>query len=194
VGAVPARYAGHADRYDRSFPVWEEDAATLLRLLGPGDGRRCLDVACGNGRYAPTIAGAGYEVVGVDVSADQLRVARGRLDRRVRGDARALPLASGAVDVAVGLYVHTDVEDFAAVVAEIVRCLVRGGRLVYLGLHPCFIGPFVDRSAEADDRALRFVPGYGDSGWAAQGSGGGVGLWRRPPNPDPAAGWAGAGD
>jgi hypothetical protein len=50
---------------------------------------------------------------------------------------------------------------------------------VYVGLHPCFIGPFVDRTTEIDDQALRFVPGYGTSGWARRGSGGGVGLWSR---------------
>lgn len=50
---------------------------------------------------------------------------------------------------------------------------------MYVGLHPCFIGPFVNRTTEIEDQALHFVAGYGTSGWARRGSGGGVGLWSR---------------
>jgi hypothetical protein len=77
------------------------------------------------------------------------------------------------------MYFHTDVEDFAAVVSEIGRCLKVRGPFVYIGLHPCFIGPFVDRSHEHEDNGLHFVAGYGASTWAYRGSGGGVGLWSR---------------
>lgn len=174
-----ARYDGHADWYDEAFDVYREDVDVLRELLGPGEGRVCLDVACGTGRYAATITDAGYRVVGVDVSADQLRLAAQRTDHLAQADARSLPLRSSSINVAVGLYLHTDVEDFAAVVAEIARCLPAGGRFIYLGLHPCFIGPFVNRATEVADQELRFMPGYEGSGWAHQGSGGGVGLWNR---------------
>jgi ubiquinone/menaquinone biosynthesis C-methylase UbiE len=174
-----ARYDGHADWYDEAFDVYREDADVLSELLGPGEGRVCLDVACGTGRYAATIAAAGCRVVGVDISADQLRRAARRAEHLVQADARSLPLRSSSIDVAVGMYFHTDVEDFAAVVAEIARCLPVGGRFVYLGLHPGFIGPFVNRATEVADQELRFLPGYEGSGWAHRGSGGGVGLWKR---------------
>src|SRR5690606_36656815 len=59
------------------------------------------------------------------------------------------------------------------------RCLRPGGRLVYVGLHPCFTGPFVDRTSEAQDGTLTFGSGYGDVGWARRGSGDSTGLWSR---------------
>jgi SAM-dependent methyltransferase len=78
------------------------------------------------------------------------------------------------------MFFHTDVEDFASVVREVARCLRPGGRFIYLGVHPCFIGPFIDRTSEAQDQPLPVVAGYGEVGWATRGSGGaGTGLWTR---------------
>jgi hypothetical protein len=39
-------------------------------------------------------------------------------------------------------FFHTDVEDFAAIVREVARCLRSGGRFIYLGVHPCFVLPW----------------------------------------------------
>jgi ubiquinone/menaquinone biosynthesis C-methylase UbiE len=170
-----ARYDGHAEWYDETFsaPRDEEEVAFLTECLGAGRGEICLDVACGTGRYGPVLAGAGYRTVGFDISADQLRYAQPRLGAVVRADARSLPVRDASVTLAAGMFFHTDVEDFAAVVAEVARCLRRGGRFIYLGVHPCFVGPFVYRLAEAEDRTLSFVTGYGQTGWADRGSGDG---------------------
>jgi hypothetical protein len=62
------------------------------------------------------------------------------------------------------MFFHTDVEDFAVVAHQVARCLRPGGRFIYIGLHPCFIGPFVDRTTESGDLALRFALGYGVPG------------------------------
>ena len=170
-----ARYDGHAGWYDETFSASldEEEEAFLTECLGAGGGGICLDVACGTGRYWQVLTGAGYRAVGFDISADQLRYARPRLGAVVRADARSLPVRDASVTLAAGMFFHTDVEDFGAVVREVTRCLRPGGRFVYLGVHPCFVGPFVYRLAEAEDRALRFVTGYGQTGWADRGSGDG---------------------
>jgi SAM-dependent methyltransferase len=170
-----ARYDGHAEWYDETFSpsVSAEHESFLREGLGAGRGEVCLDVACGTGRYARILAGAGYRPVGFDISADQLRLARPRLAAAVRADARFLPVRDGSVSVAAGMFFHTDVEDFAAVVCDVARCLSPGGRFVYLGLHPCFVGPFVYRLAESEDLALTFVPGYGNVGWVSRASGDG---------------------
>jgi Methyltransferase domain len=91
----------------------------------------------------------------------------------VRADARSLPVRDASVAVAAGMFFHTDVEDFGAVVHDVARCLRPGGRFVYLGVHPCFVGPFVYRMTEAEDLTLSFVTGYGTAGWAGRGSGDG---------------------
>jgi len=77
------------------------------------------------------------------------------------------------------MFFHTDVEDFGAVVREVARCLRPRGRFVYVGVHPCFVGPFVYRMTEAQDGALNFVPGYGATGWANRGSGDGTHIGGR---------------
>jgi SAM-dependent methyltransferase len=141
--------------------------------LGPGGGQVCLDVACGTGRYGRVLADAGYRTVGFDISADQLGFARPRLGAAVRADARHLPVRDALVPAAAGMFFHTDTEDFAAVVHDVARCLRPGGRFVYLGVHPCFVGPFVYRMTEADDLRLSFVAGYGNVGWANRASGDG---------------------
>ena len=130
-------------------------------------------MACGTGRYGRVLAGAGYRPVGFDISADQLRFARRRVAAAVRADARRLPVRDAAVSVAAGTFFHTDVEDFAAVVRDVARCLRPGGRFIYLGLHPCFVGPFVYRLNEHEDLALSFMTGYGTVGWANRVSGDG---------------------
>jgi SAM-dependent methyltransferase len=170
-----ARYDGHAEWYDETFSAFHtEDAESWLReCLGPGRGAVCLDVACGTGRSGRILREAGYRAVGFDISADQLRFARSRLAAAVRADARRLPVPDAAADVATGMYFHTDTEDFAAVVREVARCLRPGGRFAYLGVHPCYVGPFVYRLAEDQDQALTFSAGYGNIGWASRASGDG---------------------
>jgi SAM-dependent methyltransferase len=169
------RYDGHAEWYDKAFCAnfGEEEESFLRECLGAGDGQICVDVACGTGRYGRILADAGYRPVGFDISADQLRFARRRLGAAVRADARSLPVQDASVAVAAGMFFHTDVEDFAAVVREVARCLRPGGRFIYLGVHPCFVGPFVYRMNESEDLTLSFVTGYGKPGWANRGSGDG---------------------
>jgi ubiquinone/menaquinone biosynthesis C-methylase UbiE len=80
----------------------------------------------------------------------------------VRADAGRLPFADFSILVATMTFIHTDVDDFPAVVAEAARVLRPGGRLVYLGLHPAFVGAFIDRRTELEEQELRVQPGYGD--------------------------------
>lgn len=162
-----ARYDGHADWYDEKFRGYgsaDGSGGVLARLLGPAGpgGPVCVDVGCGTGLHFAAVRASGYTVVGVDFSGDQLRRAASRDPRVVRGDARRLPLASGSVPAVVMTFTHTDIDDFPAAVAEAARVLRPGGRLVYLGSHPAYVGAFADRSAEAGDRRLHLVPGYGD--------------------------------
>ena len=145
--------------YDETFSAFhiEDEEAWLRECLGPGGGAICLDVACGTGRSGRLLHDAGYRAVGFDISADQLRFARPRLAAAVRADARRLPVPDASADAATGMYFHTDTEDFAAVVREVARCLRPGGRFAYLGVHPCYVGPFVYRLDEQQDLSLTFT-------------------------------------
>jgi SAM-dependent methyltransferase len=162
-----ARYDGHADWYDTTFRGLGDEsgsAGLLGRLLGPAtvDSRLCLDVGCGTGLHFAAVTARGYTVVGVDLSADQLRIAASRTSRIVRADAGRLPVPDASVPTVVMTFIHTDVADFPAAVAEAARVLRPGGRLVYVGVHPGYVGAFADRQNEVEEHGVRIGAGYGD--------------------------------
>ncbi len=134
---APPRYDGLADWYDDHLAAFTLAATDVLeRLLGDGPGS-CLDLCCGTGLHLPTLTRLGWTVTGVDISADQLRLARDRADESVeliQADATALPFEDGRFDAVVSMFTHTDVGDFAALVREAVRVLRPGSVLVYSGL------------------------------------------------------------
>lgn len=157
-----ARYDGHAEWYDEwNSPAAEGNAADVRDLLGPGTGR-CLDLGCGSGLYLDVLAGTGRTVVGLDFSADQLRIARRRSGSLVRGDAAALPFAGGAFTAVAAMWLSTDVDDFATVLAESARVLAPGGLLAFFGAHPCFNGP---HAQWIDDGGVLAHPTYRLARW-----------------------------
>jgi ubiquinone/menaquinone biosynthesis C-methylase UbiE len=138
-----ARYDGIADWYDAEFqpaPLESEAWEVLTRLLGEGNGA-LLDVGCGTGSYTAALAERGWDVTGVDISEDMLRLARERGVRTVRADATSLPFEAASFDAVVSILTNTDFDDLAEVVREIARVLRPGAPLVYLAVHPCFVGP-----------------------------------------------------
>lgn len=151
---------------------------TLCRLLGRGTGR-FLEIGCGGGVLIPSVAAMGWSVVGVDVSADQLRVAEQRAgdvaDSLVLADAANLPFADSSFDAAASAFIHTDVDDVAPVFAEAARVLRRRGRFVYVGTHPCFVSPFVENAG--DRRVIH--EGYRRAEWHMEGPGLGEGIRSR---------------
>jgi len=165
-----ARYDGIADWYDAEFATTELGQSArgiVLRLLGDGPGR-LVDVGCGGGAHALTFAERGWSVTGVDISRNQLELARTRGIEVVEADAAALPFEDESFDAAVSMFTHTDVGDFAGLVREAARILRRGGRFVYLGIHPCFVGPH----AFVHDREVpELHPGYRDTSYRTEAPG-----------------------
>lgn len=162
MAVTTARYDGHADWYE----AWNQQnaalaAGELTSLLGPGSGL-CLDLGCGGGSYGGVLAATGRTVVGLDISADQLRFARRRGQQVVLGDGAALPFADECVSTVAAIWISTDVDDFSAVAAEAARVLTPGGLLVLHGAHPCFNGPQIEW---LDDGGVRVHPVYRRSGW-----------------------------
>jgi SAM-dependent methyltransferase len=112
-------------------------------LLGPVAGRRVIEVGCGAAAAARWLASQGARVVGVDLSAGMLRQARLGTDRSgvrvplVQADAARLPFADASFDLACTAFGAVPfVEDSAAVMREVYRVLVPGGRWVFSVTHP----------------------------------------------------------
>jgi SAM-dependent methyltransferase len=173
IGGVPtvARYDGLADWYEGLRPgLSPAEVDVLTRFLGRTRGHgRCLDLGCGNGVAIPRLQELGWSVVGVDASEDQLHRARDRGFDVVLADAERLPFDAGTFDAAVSLWTHTDLDDFGSVVDEVARVVRRGSPFVYVGSHPCFVGPhsrFV-----AGEGVPELHPGYRTTGRYAEGPG-----------------------
>jgi SAM-dependent methyltransferase len=121
--------------------------------------------------------GLGWRVVGVDLSRDQLRVAQERAGAAgvalVQADAVRLPFDDGSFEAVVSLLTHTDLDDPEGAFGEAARVLRPGGRLVYVGTHPCFVTPFVERRPAG---AHLLHAGYRRRGWRRHGPGFGQGV------------------
>jgi ubiquinone/menaquinone biosynthesis C-methylase UbiE len=160
-----ARYDGLADWYDAFVrgegSRWTRSAGELIQeLLGRGPGR-CLDLGCGTGVFVPLLDELGWTVVGVDLSDDQLRVARERVgdiaEALLPADAQSLPFEDRSFDAVTAALVYTDIDRYDLALLEVARVLRPGGRLVHVGTHPCFVSP-VARAGE--EGTVRVYEGY----------------------------------
>lgn len=117
-------------RYDGTLA----DAAAIARLIPPASFPRLLDVCCGVGRLSHALSDLGYDVLGIDLSAEQLEVAR-RSPSRARFSRRDMAdPPPGPFDALVNVYTSfgyaaSEEEDLATLAAWRAR-LRAGGRLV----------------------------------------------------------------
>lgn len=143
-----ARYDAVADFYVSGFDSADDPASmALLDLLGPVDGLRVLDVACGHGRISRELARRKATVVGIDISGNLIARAQDAERRKPLGirylhaDVTAPgALASGEFDVATCNFGLSDIDDLDGAIAAISGALHPSGRLVLSILHPCFGG------------------------------------------------------
>ncbi|MER6413761.1 class I SAM-dependent methyltransferase [Streptomyces humidus] len=122
--------------YETAFAHSEAHRRSLEWLLGQlAPGSRVLDVGSGTGRpTAETLARAGHEVLGVDVSPVMVELAARQVpEAQFRCvDVRELPLAEGSFD-AVCVYfslLQLDRAQQAGLVGRLARALRPGGSLV----------------------------------------------------------------
>ena len=107
--------------------------------------RRSLDLGCGTARLTRDLARRypRATTIGLDVSSGMLAAARRSPEARmlalVRGDAYALPFASGSLDLVTTTVAYHWLLDPAAALAEMRRVLVPGGGLV-LGTLVSYLG------------------------------------------------------
>ncbi|HEU5419189.1 MAG TPA: class I SAM-dependent methyltransferase [Streptosporangiaceae bacterium] len=159
-GAPVARYDEWADWYESYLTGSASDftsrtTSALTQVLGEGAGP-LLDLACGTGFFGPVLRSLGWAPLGLDLSRAQLEYARRRMPVAV-ADAARPPLRPGALAAISSVLCHTDIDDYAAACRALVPALRPGGTFAHVGVHPCFIGAFADRS---DPAGVRISPGY----------------------------------
>jgi SAM-dependent methyltransferase len=120
------------ERLAETFAPIHERVVAALRLEPSS---RMLDVACGTGGVAIRVARLGAEVVGLDISADQLAKARraaaaeGLAIRFDEGDAQQLPYANAEFDAVASVFGAIFAPDHERTASELARVCRPGGRL-----------------------------------------------------------------
>jgi SAM-dependent methyltransferase len=106
-----------------------------------GPGRAVLDAGSGAGRFSVTMAEAGGTVTLLDLSGEQLRIARSKVEEAglagqvcgyLTGDVLSLPFADGSFDTTVcfGAVLNYLFEEAEAAVRELIRVTRPGGNVL----------------------------------------------------------------
>lgn len=184
--AIGGHFAGHTadvrDAWEANAAFWDErmgegnDFVNVLcwpvleRLLGQVDGKRVLDVACGNGLTSRRLGRLGAQVTAFDISGNLIDLARGRttpadgaIDYRVldAGDADGLAgLGEGTFDAALSNMALFDMAELDALFAGLAQLLKPGGAFVFSLMHPCFNNMHTIHMAEREDRDGEMITTY----------------------------------
>src|SRR5437879_6474068 len=112
-------------------------AARLVKFADVQSGQRVLDVACGTGVVAITVARIGANVTGLDLTPELLECARENsgvaevdVDWR-EGDVEALPFQDGAFDVVLSQFGHMFAPRPDVAIREMVRVLKPSGTIAF---------------------------------------------------------------
>lgn len=143
---------GVQDAYDdwhRRFQAADDPIDTpwhqmAIPHLPPVDGLRVLEIGCGRGGFSRFLASRGAELVAADFSPAAVDMARralpeGGASEAMVADIEAIPFDRGSFDLVVSLDTIEHVPNPTRAVAELVRVLRPGGKLVlttnnYFGL------------------------------------------------------------
>lgn len=132
---------------NKAYDLWER---TVLSDYLRGGSRRkqplkdiqAVDVGCGTGRIATTIASLGAEVIAVDISSEMLRECRRTARRQrveshlslVRSSAIQIPVGSATCDLVTmfGLLEHLPKDIRQRVLKETLRIVSRRGNIIVI--------------------------------------------------------------
>jgi SAM-dependent methyltransferase len=164
-----------SDSWERGSPYeqyvgrWSRRVAPeFLAWLGVPAGKRWLDVGCGTGALCAAIADAcaPSSLAGVEPSEGFLNSARANLAGRAvlsPGNASAVPLADGSVDIVVSGLVLNFIPDLRSALCEMSRVAAAGGIVAgyvwdYAGRMD-LMRYFWDTAVELDANALKLDEG-----------------------------------
>lgn len=139
-------FATIATRYDlindvQSFGLHRWWKKQLVRMARVRSNERALDLCCGTGDIAFSLAKRGAQVVGLDFSEPMLKVAQSRSDNErasqdnpkfVSGDAQNTSFAEASFDIVTVGYGLRNLASVERGLREMIRVLKPGGRVLIL--------------------------------------------------------------
>jgi len=135
--------------YDQCFVTHKLHASNMAEILLEGyKGREkntlVLDLGCGTGLLSNILVSKGFEVLGIDISLESLRLLQQRESRinTIQADATLLPFTDGSCHAVVSLGAWRHFSDPRRVIAEVARILKDDGLLI-VGYFPPAIGGVV---------------------------------------------------
>lgn len=168
--AVRAAYRRWASVYDTVFGgVSSFGRRRAVAAVNHLPGSRVLEVGVGTGLALPHY-GPDKRIVGIDLSAEMLALARDRVEQqsldRVESlhemDAEATSFSAGSFDIAVAMFVASVVPNPKNLLAEMRRVVRPGGHILFVNHFAAERGPrwWLERAMAPASRALGWHPDF----------------------------------
>ncbi len=135
---IQVDYTGISRIYDNYRSYSDELIRRVIRLGQIEPGKKILDLGCGTGNISYQIKSKiNADLVGVDVSPDMLRTARGKSQEVVCSniDGRYLPFLDSSFDTIVGAYVIHQIKNLNLLFSECYRVLKKGVLMLLTSSH-----------------------------------------------------------
>lgn len=149
----------------------------MLGIMGNVQGKKILDLGCGEGGYSRELAKKNADVLAVDCSElsidysiEQAKANELTIQHFVRNSNDLYGIEDSTFDIVLCSMMLMDCEDFEGTIKEVVRVLKPSGKLFASVLHPCFSGNYSDgigRQGEGIDRQVVVKDYFFPSVWEA---------------------------
>ncbi len=136
-----------ASRYDATRDLPREYLiACYARLIEhgllPANGK-VLDAGCGTGQVSLPLAEQGYDVLGIDIAADMIKVAQAKVAAGWRalyvvGDVRDIALGDESVDAVVVSKLFQHIQDWKGACRELIRVTRAGCHIIQINERGAF--------------------------------------------------------
>jgi malonyl-CoA O-methyltransferase len=163
--AVAHCFGKAAASYDQHAALQRLTSDHLLQYYPVGTCHTAIDLGCGSGALLPYMATKTKHLIAVDISLGMLQHAQANSvlptkHNWLAGDAEALPLQSGSIDLCISNLALQWCNSLQAPLAEIARCLNPGGYALFSTLVSGSLGEIAEawRGVNENKHVNRFLP------------------------------------